>query len=245
MKNFFDKNQYESLYPRHVERHWWHLTRNRIISDAIQSISTEKPQVIDIGCGIGIVLNYLRHKGIKCYGFEPSNPELPNNVSKFVWSDGDINKIPESIRYSFNTILLLDVIEHIADPISFLQDLELAFPKVSTVIVTVPARPELWSNFDEFNGHYRRYTLGMVEELSRQLNWKLTRNNYFFHLLYIPTLLLVKLKSKRKTNFNAPEGTNKLIHIFLSKIMMLDYILLPRSFLGSSLLAAFHLDKKN
>jgi hypothetical protein len=49
----------------------------------------------------------------------------------------------------FGAILLRDVVEHIEDAGTFLRDLLRAFPNARHVLIAVPARMELWSNYDE------------------------------------------------------------------------------------------------
>ena len=71
--------------------------------------------------------------------------------------------LPEEERRGVTTLLVLDVIEHLEDPIAFLREVLSSFPDVSSLIVTVPAREELWSAFDDFYGHHRRYTLRDID----------------------------------------------------------------------------------
>ena len=51
--------------------------------------------------------------------------------------------LPLAERVRFDTILLLDVIEHIPDPAALLKRLSDGFPNLSHLIVTVPACQEL------------------------------------------------------------------------------------------------------
>lgn len=54
-------------------------------------------------------------------------------------------------------VTLLDVLEHQEDDVTFLRDLAAKMAPGSTLILTVPAMPSLWSEWDVVLGHFRRY----------------------------------------------------------------------------------------
>jgi hypothetical protein len=55
-------------------------------------------------------------------------------------------------------VLALDVIEHIDDDRQAMRELSRLSAPGGRLIVSVPALPELYSEFDEVQGHRRRYT---------------------------------------------------------------------------------------
>ena len=77
----------------------------------------------------------------------------------------DARQLEVAQRNEVRTILLLDVIEHLEDPVAFLAELRSHFPALRHLLLTVPARQELFSNYDEFNGHFRRYDPALLREL--------------------------------------------------------------------------------
>jgi 2-polyprenyl-3-methyl-5-hydroxy-6-metoxy-1,4-benzoquinol methylase len=65
-----------------------------------------------------------------------------------------------------DVILLSEVLEHIEDDAAALRALHtLAARHDSRIVLTVPANPALWTEWDELAGHHRRYT--RVELLSK------------------------------------------------------------------------------
>lgn len=58
----------------------------------------------------------------------------------------------------FDSILYVDVLEHIADDKNELHEASLHLKKGSFLVVLSPAYPFLYSPFDRSIGHYRRYT---------------------------------------------------------------------------------------
>ncbi len=241
MKSEFHNYQYESACPDGIENHWWYLARNRIIANTIRTQANPNAAILDVGCGKGITVKYLRDRGINCFGAELAEVKPLAAVEKYIYVGINAADIPNVERQRYETILLLDVIEHIHDPVEFIQNLVAAFPRLSHLIITVPARPELWSDYDEFYSHYKRYTIEMLNSLSFKLNVKRSHLGYFFHLVYIPAWLQAILKKKRKIGVGAPHGLSQLVHKIVSYAMLLDYYVLPKRVVGTSLLAYFSL----
>lgn len=241
MKTEFSNDQYDSNYPDGAEHHWWFLARSRIVANAIKAFAGPKSSVLEVGCGRGTVVKGLREAGIDCSGVELAKARPILSAEKHIRVGMDAVELPSTERQRYDTILLLDVIEHLSDPAAFLRNLASAFPNLCHVIITVPARQELWSNYDEFYGHFRRYTPEMLEILSSQLGWGLDRKSYFFHLVYLPAWIMARLGISRETRLKPPLGLSKVIHRVISFAIVLDYYLLPRGLAGTSVIGCFHL----
>ncbi|NNG17024.1 MAG: methyltransferase domain-containing protein [Gemmatimonadales bacterium] len=243
MTTEFFSEQFDSAYPDGVEYHWWLLARSRIVASAVAAFAGPRSAVLEIGCGRGIVVTSLRDAGIDCSGVELAQVEPIDAAKEHVRVGIDAAALPDAERRRYDTILLLDVIEHLPEPSPFLQEFAGAFPNLSRVIVTVPARQELWSNYDEFYGHYRRYTPELLDALASELGWTLGRTSYFFHLVYLPAWLMIKLKRSRATRITPPRGVGRLVHRLLSRAMVVDYYVFPRRLVGTSVLGCFTVEK--
>jgi SAM-dependent methyltransferase len=238
MNTNFCQNQFEYAYPDGIEHHWWQLARNSTVAHAIRKFAGPDAAVLDVGCGRGIAVKYLRDRGIDCTGVERAEALPISGAEQYIRVGVDVADLPKIDRQRYDTILLLDVIEHIPDPAAFLGNLADAFPNLRHIILTVPARQELWSNYDEFYGHFRRYTMKTVNDLAGQLGWKLTWQGYLFRLVYPIAWGLAKL-GKRETKLTAPIRVTKWLHKVISYVMILDYHLLPSHIGGTSILACF------
>jgi SAM-dependent methyltransferase len=68
----------------------------------------------------------------------------------------------------FDVVLLCDVIEHVDDDVGVLVEAGRVLRPGGSVVVTVPAGPDLWTRYDEVTGHKRRYTHdGLVTVIGR------------------------------------------------------------------------------
>lgn len=243
MNTAFRDDQYQLSYPNGVENHWWHLTRNSLLERQIRQLSKQDFSILDVGCGRGITVRYLRSKTIDCSGVEPGESRPLKAVEQYIFAGKKAEDLSETERNRYSLLLLLDVVEHIANPDLFLKDLIALFPNLTHVIITVPACPELWSNYDEFYGHYRRYTTDMVESLAQQLNWKLIWNFYFFQLLYLPARIIIKTGRKREIEMKAPKGVSKWVHLLISYALTVTNYSRFIGLQGTSICACFSVSK--
>lgn len=241
MSSEFSESQFVLAYPDGVDAQWWHLARNKIITDTVKSFTKSGGTILDVGCGRGIVLKHLRRQGVECFGVELASVQPLPEIVEYIHVGMDACHLPVEEKERYDTLLLLDVIEHIADPISFLQTLVSEFPNLSSVIVTVPARQELWSSFDEFYGHFRRYSLKMLPELAHALHANKIMDGYFFHLAYPVNWIATRIQV-RQVQMNVPKSLfHKWIHQLIGLLMIGDYYLLPRYLPGMSIIACFEI----
>lgn len=154
----FTTQQYDESYPAGIEHHFWNSARNSIIARALAQADMATGNLLEIGCGRGIVLEHLRRRGMECIGCELANAPVPEGLRPFVYTGTDFRSLPDETRKRIDGVLLCDVVEHIPDAGSFLGEIRTAFPRLRRVLVTVPARHELWSAWDEHYGHFRRYS---------------------------------------------------------------------------------------
>jgi SAM-dependent methyltransferase len=239
MATEFSDDQYELAYPDGIENHWWNLARNRILTNIVKKFAGAV--VLDVGCGRGLVVKYLRDRGIDCTGVELAMARPLVSVRGHVRVGMDAWDLPLAERIRYDTILLLDVIEHVPDPASFLKRLCEGFPNLTRLVITVPACQELWSNYDECYGHCRRYSLEMLKSTSITPAGACLFAGYFFHLAYPVGWAAAHLAKKRQTTLHAPQGIGIWLHKLISWAMILDYFIFPGSLPGMSALACFSL----
>ncbi len=243
MKTEYTDSQYSSNYPDGVQYHWWNLARNDFIARLLQSLPTTRQCVLEVGCGRGIVVDYLRRRGVDCDGIELAEVTPVAGVADHITSGASAFDLPIEAKSKYNIIMALDVLEHLPTPEEFLRDLVESFPGVTEVIITVPARPELWSNYDEHYGHFRRYTKQGLEELVLASGASPSTCGYFFHGVYPVALVGSLLKKDRGINIPSPKGWRRLAHKLVSGVLALDARWLPRSLPGTSAYAVCHVDR--
>lgn len=87
-------------------------------------------------------------------------------------------------EYKIKNCGLFDVIEHIEDDITFLNDLYNKIEAGTRIFINVPALKMLWSETDEIVGHYRRYDLEDVTRLASLTKFNLVEYTFYFDFYY-------------------------------------------------------------
>ena len=142
-------------------------------------------------------------------------------------------------RYDF--VLLLDVIEHIADTKAFIQSAMFHLRPGGHVIVNVPALEALSSRYDTVVGHLRRYDKPMLAGALHEagLDVRLMR---YWGMSLVPIALLRKLvvRGIESTDAVTTAGFQppvRAINGMLAALGAVETTLLARPPLGTSLLA--------
>jgi SAM-dependent methyltransferase len=187
--------------------------------------------VLDIGCGRGFTVDFLRRKGVDCHGVELAAVDPLPAVRPYVTAPQDAFALPEDFRRRVTVLLLLDVVEHLPAPDAFLDECARHFPALSRAVVTVPARAELWSNYDDFYGHLRRYDRPALEALLRRVGRP--RAGYFFHALYPVLRAWLAVAGGRPIAHEA--SSRRWPHRVAAHLFGMEERLLPARWYGTSL----------
>jgi SAM-dependent methyltransferase len=145
-----------------VRRHPWWQARARLVLAILDRAAIVPPaRILDAGCGWGVTLEALESRGYRASGLDISRPvleRLDRPDRRLI--EADLTQLSAGLRPAcpeFDAILALDVIEHLDDDGGAVAALgELVRPG-GLVVVSVPALPELFGEFDRVQGHRRRY----------------------------------------------------------------------------------------
>lgn len=230
----FTDEQYARPFPPGIDAHYWHRARNRIIWRKLRPLVRPTSVVLDIGCGPGIAVDFLRRRGIECRGVDTGHPPMVvPRVAPHLVLGADAFELPD--RETYDVLMMLDVLEHIAEPRAFLGRARERFPNARYLLVTLPARMELWSNYDEYYGHELRYTRESVGALEGA--WRLVDAGYFFHALYLAARASMLVSRRRGLDMKSP--SRRALHGALGWLFDREEALAPSRLVGSSLWAVF------
>ena len=169
---------------------WMNRHRFQTVTRFISRATTHK--LLDFGCGNGFFLQHLHRQGysLSMSGYDPY---LADDVEMDAEHGVDLHKSFDEIKHlSFDIITALDVIEHIEDDITALQNINSILKPNGEIIITVPSYQWLYNSLDAANGHYRRYTKTSMQQLLTKTGFTVIHQEYFFIFL-IPVSLMVKL----------------------------------------------------
>lgn len=143
-----------------VARHPWWAARGRLLLALLSRLGDSRDsRVIEVGCGWGTNLTALERAGYHVVGLDISRQALERiDRPDRQLVEADLTQDLPADAPQYDVVLALDVIEHVDDDRAVVRRLaQLARPG-GHVIVSVPALPELFSEFDSVQGHRRRYT---------------------------------------------------------------------------------------
>ena len=155
-----------------------------------------KDDFLEVGAGIGsFTKNYFnKFNNITLTELDENNlRELKN---KFINCKNIkiLNSLTKNIDTKFNTIIYLNVLEHIKNDILEINEALEKLNEGGHLIILVPAGNKLYGKFDKAIGHYRRYELNFFK------NNKFTNGevvdlyclDYFGYFLYSVNQLIFK-----------------------------------------------------
>lgn len=185
------KQQYQSAYPDGIEFHYWHSSRNKILCNQLKKIQFSGI-ALDVGCGRGMDVQKFRDAGFNFHGVEVGNPTPYYTTTREHLSLNQSSlELSQDFRESVSLLSFLDVLPHIEDPQSFVEQHRAKYPNVKYILAWVVGRQEIHSNYDEYVGAFRRYSLDECQALFP--GCKSISIQYCFHLLYFFALALKKI----------------------------------------------------
>jgi SAM-dependent methyltransferase len=185
--------------------------------------------ILEVGSGIGNISKFLLEgpyqvtlsdfRDSYCQRLRDSFAGQPalTGVVNIDLVDGEFEKRFEGILGSFDTIIALNVVEHIRDDHAAIRNLHRLLRTGGKLIVLVPAFEFLYNAFDYNLGHYRRYRSGQLSDLMLQEGFTI-RRSWYFNSLGMPGWFISGTLLRNKA---IPQGHvwiyNKIV--FLSKIL--------------------------
>ena len=184
--------RYADLY----RRHWWWRAREETIVEVLAGLRPDAHwgAVLDIGCGDGLFFDRLSVLG-EVEGVEPDAGLVSDDGP---WRDR-IHVRPFDASFDtgrrYGLIVMLDVLEHLADPVRALRHARSLLAPGGRMVLTVPAFRVLWTRHDEINHHVTRYTRAGLVRQARRAGLEVSEARYFFHWLF-PVKLAVRAKER-------------------------------------------------
>ena len=218
----------EAIYKTFFEledKHWWFISRREIVLELVGRFlkKEDNNEILDIGCGTGIILKYLQQFGM-VYGLD-SSPIAVKYSNMRVNGAVKLGSLTDSVPFSenqFDLVMLLDVIEHIDDDEIALRKAYDLLKEKGIIICTVPAYKFLWSGHDDAQQHKRRYIRSELKTKIINAGFEIKKLSYYNTFLLLPIVLIrliQNLTSKKEPSLNdyiPPEPLNGLLEFIFS-----------------------------
>ncbi len=173
------------------QQHWYYRNKARAVEKLLDG--RRVGTLLDIGAGSGFFSRHL----ITC-GMADEAWCVDINYQQ----ESDIVENGKNIHFrksmpdaSAQTVLLMDVLEHVDDDVGLLRDSMHSAAPDARFLISVPAFQFMWSGHDEFLEHKRRYTLRGIERVAETVGLKILQGNYFYATIF-PAAMAVRLAGK-------------------------------------------------
>jgi len=162
--------------------YWWHRVRRQNLYRLLGTEMSSSARMLEIGCGTGANLRHERGRWAAGVGIDLDMQALVYCRDLAVVQADALATLPFA-NATFDAVFMLDVLEHLADPISLVGEIGRVLEPGGTIVIMVPAGPELWSYWDEMHGHQQRYTKATLAAVFGD-GWRLETLEYSFSWMY-------------------------------------------------------------
>lgn len=190
-------DEYTKMYELE-DRYWWFVGRRRLALTLLRrNVATERPRVLDLGCGTGVVLRELS-AWANPVGLDMSDRALDycrrRGLTRLAKGDGEALPFADGC---FDAVLGLDIFEHIArDDIAFAEACRVLCPG-GVLVLSVPAYRVLWGPHDVALHHHRRYRAAEIRRRLTDAGFASARVGYSVFFLF-PIVVVWRMFEKRK-----------------------------------------------
>lgn len=225
----YPPDQYPLLAAVETES-FWLKARSRLITWSLKKHFQKMDNFFELGCGTGLVLSNVSSAfpdlDLSASEIDPAGFDyVSQRIRKVKLMQMDARQIP--FKQEFDVIGAFDVIEHIEEDEAVLSQIYSACRSGGGVIITVPQHPWLWSEFDTYARHKRRYVRSELKSKVENAGFQVCYLTSFVSLL-LPAMGVARLFKKKKETFD-PIAEQK-IHPLMNKvfygIMTLERMLL-------------------
>ena len=163
--------------------------------------------VLEVGSGIGQFTGELLKKRdiTKLVSIEP-DPEFYAKLCEVFQSHHIVHGTIADLKddENWNTIVSINVLEHIADDESELKTYHRHLAKENgTLCLFVPARPEIYAPIDKDFGHFRRHTKPGLSQKLKDAGFQILELRYYNFAGYFAWWFFFRLLKKRHFNTHA------------------------------------------
>lgn len=178
------KEEFFEEFFRREEKHFWHVGRRNVIYRLVRKYLRPGGRMIEIGCGCGTVISYLHRRGVDIEGADIFQGAIGFAKTKTPtrFYRADLKHFP--FEREFDAAGLFDVLEHFDDDGQALKNVRDSLTDGGLLFITVPARKILWSNYDEYFCHRRRYEKKELDTLLQGAGFEPLKISFFMFFLF-------------------------------------------------------------
>jgi len=176
-------DHYDQGIKRNLLQKYWHLRR---FTEVLRVVEPSQGPILDVGCHSGTFTKVLRSKlkAKNIYGIDVSSSAIALAKKRLPYGNfqvADAAKLPFQNNF-FQDVFCLEVLEHIDDPISAVEEINRVLKKKGKLYILVPSDNKLfrmvWLLWTFYYPHWRHahvqsYNNDVLEKILTQIGFKL------------------------------------------------------------------------
>lgn len=153
--------------------YWWYVARSRLLHTVLGPFAEGAQKVLDVGSADGPSVSWLRG----------TTSHVPLDLDPRGLAPGGVCGSALALPFRdgvFDLVGAFDVLEHCEPEAAALAELTRVLRPGGRLLLSVPAYQWAWSDFDDENGHHRRYTRPRLERAVVGAGLRVERSTYAF-----------------------------------------------------------------
>ncbi len=190
---------YEWLVEHRITEanYWWFVNKRLLVRRLLAQHRKGHGVLLEVGSGGGLLSAVLAGDGWRVI-----SADLFPEAAQFAREHG----VREALAFAANqgwpladasidAFVMLDALEHVEGDADCLAEACRVLRPGGLGIVSVPAYQFLFSSWDEYNGHYRRYTRGMLARAAADAGLQVVRTSYW-NAVSLPPAVVLRWKDR-------------------------------------------------
>jgi SAM-dependent methyltransferase len=180
------------------DSYWWHVAKRALVIELLRRYFPQPGRLVEGGIGSARNLIEFQKLGYQVAGLDIM-PESVAHARSRGLDDVHVHDLTlpwPMAEESTQVVVLLDVLEHLPDPVATLRHMYRILQPGGGVLLTVPAHQWMYGDWDKSLGHFRRYERAELQTHCEVAGFRIDRLSYWNGFTY-PAAVYVRSREQR------------------------------------------------